>query len=236
MVTKRFSTSLMALAGIGLMVGGSVGAQTITQTFTMPGQTGNFNFPNPTAPWLHLLKFDSSLGILTSVTLTFNTSIVVSGQVKNNDTINHTVNSSTANTQESIQGPDGVVLTSTATATLGGTPLVLTPGGTATYTSGAVPGTHTDFVNPINFALYTGLGVVNLSPITLVGTDATGSVSSDASNFTVTVATLETLNANGTLVYTYLPAGSIPEPGATTFLAAGVLGSLGMVIRRRRKA
>jgi uncharacterized protein (TIGR03382 family) len=38
-----------------------------------------------------------------------------------------------------------------------------------------------------------------------------------------------------TLTYLYQPAGTIPEPGATTFLAAGVLGSLGMVVRRRRR-
>jgi len=44
-----------------------------------------------------------------------------------------------------------------------------------------------------------------------------------------------TAGATITITYLYQPAGTIPEPGATTFLAAGVLGSLGMVLRRRRK-
>ncbi len=44
-----------------------------------------------------------------------------------------------------------------------------------------------------------------------------------------------TASAVITITYVYQAAGTIPEPGATTFLAAGVLGSLGMVLRRRRK-
>jgi len=202
----------------------------------MPQQNGAFSFSNPTLPWLNLVKFNTNLGILTSVTLTFNTSLTVNAQIHNGDTINHVINSATATGSETAQGPDGVLLAGSATGTLAGTPLTLGPGANANFSSGLVNQTHTDNVAGANFGLYEGVGVLNLSPFQVAGVNSSVSFSSDDTQFLVTGASNETLNANGTLVYTYQPAGTIPEPGATTFLAAGVLGSLGMILRRRKKA
>jgi len=222
MITRRVSLSLAALVGIGLAVGRGAGAQVITQSFTIPSQavpfSNNFTFN----------LFDSTLGVLGQVTVSLSTSITAEVDVFNSLAVNQSFTNATASIPVTLTAPDAVVLTATGVAG----PV----SGTAIPGFNAFPGLTANASSSQNLPMadwgfYEGIG-----PMTgnLTASAASGTYSGNA-NPGVFFGGSAVAGGTITIVYLYQPAGTIPEPGATTFLAAGVLGSLGMVIRRRRK-
>jgi hypothetical protein len=225
MITKRISLTLAALLGIGLAIGQGAGAQVIVQTFTVPAGSmvpltnGNFTFD----------LFDSTLGVLDSVTVALSTSITATVDVFDTGGT-QSFSNATATIPITLTAPDGI--TSTATAVAG--PI----GGTVSTIVTQFPGitanaNNTQNVPGADFSFYEGVGLVT-APLDVTSTNGSYSGTGPA-NGTIGFGGSATAGATVTITYLYQPAGTIPEPGATTFLAAGVLGSLGMVIRRRRK-
>jgi hypothetical protein len=221
MLKKFAGITLTVVAALALSAASH--AQVIVQTFTVPQQAVSFN-QNIT-----FNKFDTSLGVLNSVTLSLNTSVTAEIDVFNLSGKAQTFSNATASVPVKITGPDGTNFTVTSVAgpisgsvssLVGITPFI----GNATATGNTT-------VAPANFGNYSGWGGGNLT-VTFAGLGGTYSGKAPSYVFFGGSA-----NAGGTLTltYNYTKIQPIPEPGAATFLAAGVLGSVGMVIRRRRK-
>jgi len=223
MVTRRISLTLAALVGIGLAIGQGAGAQVIVQTFTVPNGT--------VVPFSHNFTFnlfDSTLGTLDQVTLSLSTTITAEVDIFNSTAVNQAYTNATASIPVTLTAPDAV--TETATGVAGPVSGVATPGFNSQ--TGLPASANTSQNIPMaDWGFYEGVG-----PMTgnLNAAAATGTYSGNA-NPGVFFGGSAVAGATITITYFYQPAGSIPEPGATTFLAAGVLGSLGMVLRRRRK-
>lgn len=224
MINKRISLTLAALAGLWLTTGQGAGAQIIVQTFTIPSGTSvpftqNFTFN----------LFNTSLGVLDQVTLALATQITAEVDVFNFTAVPQPFTNATASIPVTLSAPDGILESAigvagpvSATAAPG---LNSYPGLTANAnTSQNIP--MGDWV-----PFYEGVGI---QTGTLTAAAGSGSYAGQA-NPGVFFGGSATAGETITITYLYQPTGTIPEPGATTFLAAGVLGSLGMVIRRRRK-
>jgi uncharacterized protein (TIGR03382 family) len=223
MVTKRISLTLAALVGIGLAVIGSADAQVIVQTFTVPTGTAvpfsqNFTFN----------LFNTSLGTLDTVTVALSTSITAEVDVFNQTGSSQTITGATASIPVMLTAPAGI--SETATGVAGPVNGIAGVGDTAFQ---GLPASANQSLNVplIDFSSYEGVGPLTG---TLTAAATSGSYSGSATTG-VFFGGSATAGATVTVTYLYQPAGTIPEPGATTFLAAGVLGSLGMVFRRRKK-
>jgi hypothetical protein len=223
MITKRMSLTLATLVGIGLAIGQGAGAQVIVQTFTVPLQ------PVPINTNFTLNLFDTTLGTLDSVTVALSTSITATVDVFNSGGTQSFTNA-TATVPITLTAPDAITATATAVAgPISGTvtgPFTTFPGITANAN-------NTQNVPNVDFSFYEGVGPLT-APVNVSSTFGTFS-GTGPPNGTMGFGGQASASASITVTYLYQPAGTIPEPGATTFLAAGVLGSLGMVIRRRRK-
>jgi hypothetical protein len=227
MITRRISLSLAALVGVGLALGTSAGAQVIVQTFTFGSPTPQ-NVPiNDTFTFN---TFNQSLGLLGGVTLTLSTSITAEVDIFNSTGSNQAFTNAEASIPVTLTGPGPTVVNETATAG----PF----SGTASPGFNAFPGltanaSSTVNVLQANWLLYENppSGLTG----TLTATSTNGNYSGSGAGGALFFGGSATASGTITLTYLYQTAGSIPEPGATTFLAAGVLGSLGMVIRRRKK-
>jgi len=228
MISRRVSLTLAAVAGLGLVIGRGADAQIIVQTFTVPSTAVPWNPPVGFNFTYNL--FNSTLGVLDSVTLQLATSITAEVDVFNETgTGPQTFTNATASIPVTITAPDGI--TGSATGVAG--PI----SGTALPGFNAFPGLPANANNTQNIPMadwlgfYEGVGmstgIINAS--SLAGTYSGTSVSG------VGFGGSAVASATITLTYVYQIAGTIPEPGATTFLAAGVLGSMGMIVRRRRR-
>jgi len=224
MVTKRISLTLAALVGIGLAIGQGAGAQVIVQTFTVPNNTSvpfsqNFTFN----------LFDSTVGVLDQVTLALSTSITAEVDVFNSLASPQAFTNATASIPVTVTAPDSV--TETATGVAGPVNGTAAPGFNAFPGLPASANTSQNILMA-DWGFYEGVG-----PMTgVLNAASTSGTYSGNANPGVFFGGSAVAGATITITYFYQPAGSIPEPGATTFLAAGVLGSLGMVLRRRRKS
>jgi len=229
MINRRVSLSLAAILGVGLALGSPAKAQTIVQTFTIPPGTST---STPIPPFVFNL-FPASDGALFLVTLNLNANITAEVDVFNTDSSAHNFDNATAS----------IPITASALNLSVGTTAVAGPvSGTAAASSEtAFPGITTNANTSSSVNTIGALALWYTPPGT-----ATGLMSAASGNGTYQGTELggsgdllfggkakygETL----TLTYFYAAAGTIPEPGAATFLAAGVLGSLGIMLRRRRK-
>jgi hypothetical protein len=222
MLTKRTSLSLAALVGVGLAVGSGASAQIITQTFNVPttavpfSDTFTFN------------KFNTNLGVLGLVQLNLVGTITAEVDVFNTTANPLAFTNATATIPITLTAPDTVISSNAVAGPINGT---ANPG------FNAFPGipasvNQTATISSIFYPDYEGPGL------------GTGTLTSAASTGTFSGSSLPGLDFGGsatvaetiTLTYEYQSAGTIPEPGTVTFFAAGVLGSLGMVIRRRKRA
>jgi uncharacterized protein (TIGR03382 family) len=223
MITRRISLTLAALVGVGLALGTSAGAQVIVQTFTIPSQavpfTDSFTFNT----------FNTSMGLLGGVTLSLSTSVTAEVDIFNSLATNQAFTNANASIPVTLTGPGPVNITATSTAgPVNGTAIPgfnAFPGlpASASTTLNVLPAFWSFYENPPS-------GVTGL----LTAAATSGTYSGNA-NPGVFFGGSAVASGTITLTYFYQAAGTIPEPGTTTFLAAGVLGSLGMVLRRRKK-
>ena len=222
MLKKFAGIALTVVAAMALSVASR--AQVIVQTFTVPQQAVSF------AQNVTFNKFDTTLGVLNSITLSLSTSVTAEIDVFNFSNKAQTFTNATASVPVKITGPDGSTFTVTSVAgPISGSVTSLV--GVTPYAGNTATATGNSVILPANFGQYQGFGGGNLT-VNFQGQNGTYSGSAGSNVFFGGSAT-----AGGTLTltYNYTKIQPIPEPGAATFLAAGVLGSVGMVIRRRRK-
>jgi hypothetical protein len=223
MITRRISLTLAAVVGIGLAIGRGADAQLIVQTFTVPAGTGvpineNFTFN----------LFNSQLGSLGFVELQLAATITAEVDVFNNNASPQPYSNATATIPITLTAPAG--FTETATGVAGPESGTAAPG--ETKIPGIAANANSDNNIPmLDWGSYEGNGLLTGN---INASSTPGTYSGTAGN-NVFFGGSATAGATITLTYFYIPTGFVPEPGTTTFLAAGVLGSLGMVLRRRKK-
>jgi hypothetical protein len=223
MISRRISLTLAAIAGIGLAIGRGADAQVIVQTFTVPANSSlpindNFTFN----------LFNSQLGSLGFIELQLSASITAEVDVINISNSPQTYSNATASVPITLTAPAG--FTETATSVAGPESGTAAPGETE-LTGLPASASSNNNIPQIDWGSYVGVGTLtgNINASSTSGTyQGTGGNS-------VFFGGNATAGATITLTYFYIPTGFVPEPGTTTFLAAGVLGSLGMVLRRRKK-
>jgi len=227
MVTKRISLTLAALVGIGCAIGQGAGAQVIVQTFTIP------SFPDT----LTFQTFNTSLGLLGAITFTVSDTITSSVKVFNgNATLAESFTGATATVTESVTAPGPITITDTASTPPPGQSGTVAPLSFLTLPPDVFTNTSTSNVPIGDFGLYENPPTTFPFTVTASVGSATFGGTETSGNGDLFFGGTAAASGSVTLTYFYQPAGTIPEPGATTFVAAGVLGSLGMVLRRRRKA
>ncbi len=228
MVKRRANLSCAAVVGVGLAFATKANGNVISQSFTVIDQTGAIKIGNFTSPTIK--QFDTTLGILASVKITWTTTSFAQGKNVNVGNEKWTSTKASLNDTLSLLGPMGGIFTESVNSRAFSASLP------TVKNSGLLgPGVDTD-----STTLISGLApweAPGLAPLGTFGNFETTLLptSGICCGKVVLGAGHETVSAPGTLIYTYLVAGTIPEPGTSTFLAAGVLGSLGMVIRRRKK-
>jgi len=226
MLRKCTSFGLVAASGAILCTGATAKAQVIVQTFTIPTNTVSYS----TSENINL--FNSTLGTLNSVTLDLSTSITADIQVFNGTGLGYSFTAAEASVPVQAIGPAGTLTTTAVTPPINGTV-------TAAFGVTNFPGQTATADNSItltstpNLAAYTGFGG-GTSSIAVNGILGTYFLVNGTPSG---IAIFGSATAGGTLTltYNYTKAAVLPEPGVTSMFAAGVLGSLGMVIRRRRK-
>jgi len=219
----RKYTSLALVAAAGALLSVSAHAQVIVQNFTIPTQAVPFTQSNT------FNLFDTNLGTLTGVTFSLTTSITAEVDVFNLTGTPQNFSNATASIPVKVTGPDATSVTTTAIAgPFSGS--VPAPLGIYPFKGLTGTGTNTTTVSSLNFGSYEGVGTgtAQVAINGLVGTY------SGQAGFGVGFGGSAVAGGTFTLTYNYTLAPITPEPGSSAFLVAGMLGSLGFVVRRRR--
>jgi hypothetical protein len=218
---NNFARTSVALAVLAVSAAASAGQ--ITQTFTKTASLADWaDAYNPS-----ISRFDTNLGTLTSVSLTFKWTGKIDGTVTNKDNdaadfdITHTLKLDIGN----VAGTQNYYTLNLASSSFKGTLAGLATG---SYDAADVKdGVSYDITNAGLLSLFTGTGNFDVSFYAYASTQQSGSGDFDTSVNTIA-------GVEGTLVYNYQNAPSTsPVPAPPAFAAMGI-GALRLV--RRRKA
>ena len=225
-------TAATTLAALG--VGSQAHAQIITQNVSLGQTTTDFGpgLGTPAQP-ITFNKFNTALGTLNEVDVTWSVSGAVSGTVKNTSASAADF-SVTTNTNiklsEDLAATSALVPTPTLTASQNYTGLGA--GATAAFgpfspATSSGPIVYTDAPHLAFFTIPGPTGQVFVS--TLSGTTILGG----GGNITTTLTT--TAGGTATIVYRYtVPSVGTPEPGSVALLVSAGIGGMGVFLRRRR--
>jgi hypothetical protein len=225
MVHTSKKIAVLALLGVGLVIGKTASADSITQTFTIPTQTVPFSNP------FTFNLFDSTLGTLNSVNIFLGTSATASVNVFNTDPggAPQSFTNATATIPITATGPAGITVTDTLVAgPFSGT---TNSGFLSEKVFPGVTGSTSNNVNvpSLDFGSYEGVGGGTSS---LTAASSAGTYGGSGTN----VAFSGSATASGDVVvtYVYTPfSAATPEPGTWGLLVAGA--STGLVLVRRRR-
>jgi len=225
---SRVLTSAIAAGALAIAMV-PAGAQIITlptQTFTGTTDFGGvFNFAqfNPGLGALISVEIDMGTSFTSVITVTNNAQSASNGTVKTEvqDGISDgsfsnvsqilTVTGGTYSVLDDVLSPAGIYN--------------LAPGGTTTLNLTGSHSTSGTFFAPAQLAQFIGVGTVGLNYATLTGTV----LSNTGGNTNAGQVTTATMTAK--VIYTY--DSNVPEPGAMALLGTGVVGAMGIAVRRR---
>lgn len=207
-----------------------------------PTSKANTDWNNGTQT-IGLQKFDTSLGTLTSATITLHGVIDTSGSVQNNSASDVVVNFYTENLLISILKPSftgpftpagvlGQVLTSVNPNIVDLNNVVIATSGSVAYSGLNVGVTSSAFsIASGQFSLYEAAGGGSLFLPLYTRTQSL----TDISGGTLTLVQATSAYADATIVYNYTDPAPAPEPASLALLGVGIAG-LGMLRRQARKS
>jgi hypothetical protein len=230
MTSPKFAVLTVCGLGIGLAAPIPASA-TLIQEYQ--SASANFTSLSGAQQTLTFTGFNTSLGTLVSVELSFSTSVSITDQVNN-----------TTGTSQNVGSPTSETATATVTANAGSGATQLSANATLTTPgfSGSVAaginnvGTASDSDLLSNVASLTSpstdltpyIGGTNLITVTV---DASGTQGGSVPEFVYT-GNAGTADATVTLEYDYTQASPVPEPSSVALLVSGILG-FGLIRRRR---
>lgn len=215
----------------------SVSADTVTNNYSIPWSNTDWGIP-ASDNYFQVAQFDSSLGTLNSINLSFAGSYISSltadnlnlppdSPIQDRYITNYQIQSSM-----NFLGPDNASLVS---LDFGGNHVLVTsdtkvtvlPGEIATVNAGPYSGTGSYDITSLSsyFSEFSGTGDVNL-PVTTNTYAVMGGSSGWIMNMTTEAM------ANLAVAYDYTP---VPEPSSLVALLAGMGGLVGLIRRRRNK-
>ncbi len=193
-----------------------------------------------TTNWSNVLtvsKFDTSLGTLNSVTITFGGSVVSNAKVESLDATSSTITAKSS-AELKLSYSDGTLLfdeTPTNSKTFNASAFdgMIDFGGTSGHSFGNVtatisPNDMTVLTSGAEFAAFQGTGTYSFSTSTNDHSSTTG-----AGNLISQIST--TAGDSVSVTYDYTPTSSVPEPSTAVTAAIGVV-VCGLVHRLRRRA
>lgn len=216
---------ILALAAVAALAASPAFAATVIQTHTISAA----NTPASTA--FSFAQFDSSLGALNSVTLSFNADLSTTGTLANTSNGGHTYTLS----QSALAGLSGAGFNLDAS---------LLSSSSSQYT---LLGRNKAGYHPASVAL-SGAGsdtdTLSSGLATFIGAGDLDFIFSRASHFSINpsagaLSLASSIWGDATLTYDYTaapisgPVGGVPEPGTWSLLILGFAG-LGAALRRRR--
>ena len=217
-INKNLCLSLLAL--VGCVLSTHANAQSTDGPYSDSYGPVNTDFTHT----LVLPKFNTALGTLVEVDLSFNTSFNQSGTITNNQ---GNAASFTATTDGFFTLSDGVNTLLSTSYSESQSYSNLASGATANY--GAFSGSASDsIILTSGFGNFIGPGNIGLDFETLTGQSLTGTNTNNV-NFSLTT----TASGTATVTYKYNVLVTTPEPGNYA-LAAGLLSSGAFLALRRR--
>jgi hypothetical protein len=206
-------------------------ADTVSYTSNVVPLTATNLFPQS----LTLQEFNSSLGTLTGINLSFTGNFQGTSNVFNASGQTATITSLQSSVPLTLNGPASIALSTTVTSIVSSLnfPLTVLNGNQASF-NGPISNS-TGFASPIDFADYTGSSSSTLSLSVSAGNvSATGSGSTTGNSNALFYSGSGSAGGYASVTYTYTPAVSgTPEPGTWAMLVAGA--STGLVALRRRR-
>jgi len=202
--------SILVLSGLLALSASSLKAHAGSETFTaaIANQTTDFT------DFLKLNQFNPTLGVLQSVTLTYDASSITSGTIMNSSS-----KTGTFNVTDSVETD---LLDLNPTTNLNSS-FVLSPGQSVSFSATASASQTKVYTTPAQFTPFIGVGQTDIE----VDTTTNFSFSGPGNNANTSIST--TAGGEATVTYNYSP---IPE--ASTLLGFGSLLGLGGLRLRRR--
>lgn len=235
-----------ALAGLlALTLASGANAQvvnTICFEDAIPLTQTNWGPGGPPSP-LEVPMFDTSLGTLTSISITFGGEVISSFDVDNESPQTESVGTATAQSRLRLFDPSNneILVVTPASAAVAFGPLAVdeaTDGngdfaGPDATTLADVAGSGSEnliLTDAGSLALFSGAGNIALP----VEARAQSFVEENTGNFASLILTSASANLEVCYTYTTVPQQEVPEPGAWAVMGIGLVTGLGM-LRRLRK-
>ncbi len=195
--------------------------------------TNSSSFTSSAAPFtknLTLNAFDSSLGTLTAITLTLDSTSAANIRINDTDPSNsYVVDTATGSVQLTLNGLNGSNHSLTVSNSI--TSQLVHPG-LNTFTGAFNPYSESINVSSGDFSLYTTSSAPTFVVSAVAGSASASGNSSTDPGFLFYNASA-TAAGTATVTYTYTP---VPEPSTYAGFGAALVGIAGMARSRRRKA
>lgn len=220
-------TLLMTTMGITTVLGGSFSVQAASVSYTSSTYSG----VTPYNTNLDVLKFDTSLGTLTGITITVSAEATASLDIFNNTNNAMSFTNASSSSDVTVSTTAGSATSVTVTAATTGVSDTAQPGmNSFPGPSSGVVNSAPAIISPADFSLYEGNGSNTIA----LNVDASAGHYSGTGASGLFFGGSTTVASNVTITYEYRPV-AVPEPTTGAMFGIGVVLAVGLGWGRRRR-